>query len=239
MTSITSIEFFYDPISPYAYLAFEQLPRALEGLSYHVSYTPILFGALLKAYAHLGPAEIAPKREWTYRQVLWQAKAQGVDFQMPCQHPFPPLPLLRLAAACADEHGHTNRWVTQQLFHHVWRGGADAADAGRLQALSAQLAHKFGVNAAPDSDKAKACLRANTDRALQAGLFGVPSLVVGGKVFWGLDSLPMLRECLERDPWFDQGGAWEGAAQVGVGTSRLPIGAARPEPTALRPNHSA
>ena len=67
------ITFYLDFISPYAYLAFEQLPEALMGHSTSVTYKPVLFGALLKHHGQLGPAEIAGKREWTYRQVLWLA----------------------------------------------------------------------------------------------------------------------------------------------------------------------
>ena len=57
------IDCYLDFISPYAYLAFERLPRALEGLSYQVSYWPILFAGLLQHHGQLGPAEIAPKRD--------------------------------------------------------------------------------------------------------------------------------------------------------------------------------
>jgi 2-hydroxychromene-2-carboxylate isomerase len=211
------ITFYYDPISPYAYLAFEHLPKALEGLSYNVSYKPILFAAMLKTYGQLGPAEIAPKRAWTYRQILWQAKQLGIEFQMPASHPFNPLPLLRLAVACGDENGNTNRYVTQQIFNHVWHGGADAADAVRLEALLQTLSG----HAKTDGETAKARLKANTDKALQAGVFGVPSFVANDKVFWGLDSLPMLREYLEGNAWFEAGGGWDAAAKVGAGLKRV------------------
>ena len=220
------ITFYYDPISPYAYLAFEQLPKALEGLSYSVSYTPILFAGLLKTHGQLGPAEIAPKRDWTYRQVLWQAKTLGIDFQMPAAHPFNPLGLLRLATACANEQRHTNRFVTQQIFNHVWHGGADASDTERLAALTQALSG----NTKTDSDAAKARLKANTDAALQAGCFGVPTLralragASAGeeKNFWGLDALPMLREYLTGSAWFETGqaGGWESVAGVGAGVIR-------------------
>jgi 2-hydroxychromene-2-carboxylate isomerase len=214
------ITFYYDPISPYAYLAFMQLPKALENLSYSVSYKPILFAAMLKTHGQLGPAEIAPKRDWTYRQVLWQAKTLGIELQMPSNHPFNPLPLLRLAAACGelqqDGTTNTNRFITQQIFNHVWLGGADAADSTRLEQLAAALAN----NSKCDAETAKARLKANTDKALQASLFGVPSLVVNQKTFWGLDSLPMLREYLEGNAWFDKGGDWDAAATVGVGIKR-------------------
>lgn len=85
------ITFYLDFISPYAYLAFEQLPKALEGVSYSVRYRPVLFAGMLKHHGQLGPAEIAPKRDWTYRQVLWLAHNQGLELQMPASHPFNPL----------------------------------------------------------------------------------------------------------------------------------------------------
>ena len=64
------ITFYLDFVSPYAYLAFEALPAALQGHSVSVTYKPILFAGLLRHYGQLGPAEIPAKREWTYRQVL-------------------------------------------------------------------------------------------------------------------------------------------------------------------------
>jgi 2-hydroxychromene-2-carboxylate isomerase len=201
------ITFYLDFISPYAYLAFEQLPRALQGLSYGVDYRPVLFAGLLKHHGQLGPAEIAPKRDWTYRQVLWLAHAHGLPMQMPAAHPFNPLALLRLALACG-ENGQANRYVCETLFRHVWRGGADAADPQRLASLKALL------NPArdPAGDAVKAELKANTEAAIARGLFGVPTYAVDDKLFWGLDALGMLRAYLEGDPWFAQGD-WEAAAQ--------------------------
>ena len=114
-----ALTFYFDVISPYAYLAFDQLPRTLQGLSYTVSYQPVLFGALLKHHGQLGPAEIAGKREWTYRQSLWLAREQGLSLRIPAAHPFNPLPLLRLAVSC-DAQGQPNRHVCERLFRHVW-----------------------------------------------------------------------------------------------------------------------
>ncbi len=208
------IDFYFDFISPYAYLAFEKLPETLMGLSYGVRYKPVLFAAMLQHHGQLGPAEIKPKRDWTYRQVMWQAHANGVDLQMPAAHPFNPLPLLRLALACS-ENGMPNRYVTETIFHHVWRGGTEAADARRLLALAEQLAPKRDVNA----EDVKAQLRANTEEAIARGLFGVPTVAVDGKLFWGFDALPMLRGYLHGDAWFESG-AWDAAAQLPVGISR-------------------
>jgi len=202
------ITFYLDFISPYAYLAFEKLPEALMGHSVSVSYKPLLFAALLKHHGQLGPAEIPGKREWTYRQVLWLARQNGIDLQLPVQHPFNPLGLLRLALACSDT-GQPNRYVCETIFRHVWQGGQDAADAQRLQTLTAQLAPMRDVN----DELAKIQLRSNTDDAIAKGVFGVPTFEVDGKLFWGLDALPMLKAYLDGDASFDSD--WDVAAQVG------------------------
>lgn len=191
------IDFYLDFLSPYAYLAFETLPAALQGLSYQVNYKPVLLGAVLRQHGLRGPAEIPAKRAFIYRQVLWLSRQHGVPMDMPAEHPFAPLPLLRLALACGSA-PQPNRYVCETVFRHVWRGGADANEPARLQVLADALAPVRD----PAGDAVKAVLRANTEAATAAGVFGVPSLVVGGKVFWGLDALPMLRACLEGDTWF-------------------------------------
>ena len=197
------LTFYVDFISPYAYLAFHALPKALEGLSYQVRYQPILFGAVLQHHGQLGPAEIPAKRLWTYRQVLWLAQQQGCPLRMPASHPYNPLGLLRLATAC-DAQGHPNRHVCEQLFEHVWGEGLEAADPQRQAVLQERLAPPRD----PNSEEVKAQLREATQAAIDAGVFGVPSIAVDDKLFWGQDALPMLRDYLTAGPWF-QGPDWE------------------------------
>jgi 2-hydroxychromene-2-carboxylate isomerase len=209
------LRFSFDVISPYAYLAFERLPQVLEGLSYEVSYQPILLGGLLQHWGQKGPAEIAPKRDWTYRQVAWLAHRLDVPLQMPAQHPFNPLALLRLALACTPAGLSPNRWVCEQVLRHVWRGGADAADTDRLAALT----HALSPGRDPSSAEVKDELKAATAGAAARGLFGVPTVEVDGRLFWGLDGLDLLSACLRGDPWFD-GPEWDAVTQVPVGTQR-------------------
>ena len=204
---------YLDFISPYAYLAFESLPQSLMGVSHRMAYKPVLFAAMLKHHGQLGPAEIAGKREWTYRQVLWQAKQLGVPLDMPQSHPFNPLALLRLAVACSAE-GEPNRYVCETIFKHVWQGGAAADDAARLQALAQQLTPQRSVDAPDVKDQ----LKTNPDEAIARGVFGVPSFCVDDKVFWGLDALPMLRAYLDGDQWFDT--EWNAAASIQQGVRR-------------------
>lgn len=188
--------FHLDFVSPYAFLAFEQLPVALEGVSYAADYRPLLLGAVLKHYGHAGPHGIAPKYDWVLRQSAWLAGAHGIGLQMPAQHPFDPLPLLRLALACSQG-GSISRHVASRIFGHVWQGdGQDPNDAGRMAALAAALSPALD----PAGPEVKALLRANTAAAIEKGVFGVPSFEVGSDVFWGFDALPMLRERLLQNP---------------------------------------
>lgn len=216
-----SIVFWFDFVSPYAYLAFEGLPRALEGLSHSVEYRPVLFAGLLKAHGQKGPAEIAGKRDWTYRQIAWMAHTHGIRLDLPAVHPFNPLPLLRLALAAGDGtgagEGACNRWVAETIFRHVWQGGRDPTDPARLAKLREQIAPRRD----PESEAVKAELKAQTERALAQGLFGVPTMQAMGRDLWGFDALPMLRAALQSDPWFD-GPAWDAAARLPVGASRKP-----------------
>ena len=208
-----AITCYLDFISPYAYLAFEALPQHLVGVSHRMVYKPVLFAAMLKHHGQLGPAEIAGKREWTYRQVLWQAKQLGVSLDMPLSHPFNPIALLRLAVASSAD-GEPNRYVCETIFKHVWQGGAAADDAARMQTLMQQLSPQRAVDAPDVKDQ----LKANTEEAIAHGVFGVPTFCVDDKVFWGLDSLPMMRAYLDGDQWFDT--AWDGAASIQQGIKR-------------------
>jgi 2-hydroxychromene-2-carboxylate isomerase len=133
--------------------------------------------------------------------VLWQAQRAGLPMALPAQHPFNPLPLLRLALACGP-----NRRVGEAVLRHVWRGGADAVDPHRLQALTAQLAPQRD----PQSDAVKAELKQATADAAAMGVFGVPTFAHAGRLYWGVSALPMLAAALAGDAWFDSG-EWDAA----------------------------
>ncbi len=209
------LQFWFDPVSPYAYLAFERLPQALEGLSYSVDYRPLLFAGLLRHWGQKGPAEIEPKRAWTFRQVAWAAHSLHIPIDTPAQHPFNPLALLRLLIASAPEGGTPNRRACELVLRHVWRGGADANDAARLEALRVQVAPARD----PAGESVKQALKDATAAALERGVFGVPTIELDGRLFWGLDALTMVAAALRGDPWFD-GPAWDAAAAPRPGVVR-------------------
>ena len=208
------LTFYFDFISPYAYLAFHQLPQVLQGLSYQVRYHPVLFGGLLKHHGQLGPVEVVGKREWTYRQCLWLGRQLGINLKLPAAHPFNPLPLMRLAIATHAE-GFPDRSVCDTLFKFVWESGKNVSDPAHLAEISALI---NPVRSA-DALDVKAQLRIFTEQAIANGVFGVPAIQVDSEIFWGFDSLPMLQQYLEGDSWF-QDRAWTEAGKLPVGIER-------------------
>jgi 2-hydroxychromene-2-carboxylate isomerase len=204
-------DWYFDFVSPFAYLQSEQLASLAPRIT--VRYKPVLFAAILGAHGQLGPAEIPSKRAFTYRFVLWQAKQLGIPLKLPHEHPFNPLPLLRLAIACDCEPSAIHR-----IFQFVWRDG-------RLPDLPiewAELTQDLGIGNADAriaEPEVKDTLRRYTDEAIALGVFGVPTLALRGELFWGADATRMAAD------YAAAGGRWtdpefERAAM-------LPIGAAR------------
>lgn len=172
------LRWYFDFVSPFSYLQWPRI-RALQA-THAIDAVPILFGAVLDARGHKGPAEISFKREFTYRNALWQARRQGTPLRFPPRHPFNPLPALRLCIAAGG-----NDDAITGIFDWIW---ADGHEADTIEAL-APLMQRFGIGAdALATPGVKATLRANTDAALSAGVFGVPTLAIGADLFWGNDA---------------------------------------------------
>jgi len=204
---------YYDLISPFSYLhlkQFHKLPTDLE-----IEFTPVLFAGLLKHWEHKGPAEIPAKRSYTYRQVTWLAQHLAIPFKFPPAHPFNPLPALRLVIAAGSK-----RQNVETAFDLIWKEGRDPQDPAGIAELGRRL-HIQDVPAALADEAVKARLKANTDQAIAQGVFGVPSFVLGERLFWGQDSLDMMRDYLNHPNLFDT----EEMRRLGT----LPVGTARKE----------
>jgi 2-hydroxychromene-2-carboxylate isomerase len=149
----------------------------------------VLFAGLLNHWGQKGPAEIPAKRRWTYRWCTWWAKELGIPFRFPAEHPFNPLQHLRLALACGCRPD-----AVKRIFESVWMSGANATEPAAFQALCRELGVGTEQLAA-----AKDELRSNTEDAAARGVFGVPSFVLDGEVFWGADAIEFVTAFL-RDP---------------------------------------
>ncbi len=177
-----SIDWYFDFVSPYSYLALHRL-REIPGT---IHCRPVLFAGLLKHWGHTGPAEIASKRRWTYRWCQWWAGELGIPLRFPAAHPFNPLHHLRLALACGSRPD-----AVKRIFDAIWTSGENAGDPARFSALCRELG--IDEQALPEY---KDELRKNTEQAATLGVFGVPSFVVDGEVFWGADAIGFLNAFL-------------------------------------------
>ncbi|MFC0676773.1 2-hydroxychromene-2-carboxylate isomerase [Lysobacter korlensis] len=190
-----AIDWYFDFLSPFAYLQWQRL-RSLPCAS-DITCRPVLLAALLQHHGQKGPAEIPEKRRFTYRHVQWKADRAGVPLRFPEAHPFNPLPTLRLCA-----YADANAAAIDALFNHVWRDGHRADDAQALAPVAAALGID-DISAALSDPSAKALLQANYERAIAQGVFGVPSLVVDGRLFWGEDATAMFEHYLADPAYFD------------------------------------
>ncbi len=209
------VDWYFDVISPFAYLQAERLDE-VEAVA-DVRCVPILFAGLLERWGQKGPAEIAPKRRFTYRYFLWAATRRGLQPRVPPAHPFNPLKLLRLAVALE-----ARRDAVLEIFRFVWRDGLTADDPASWQSLCARL----GVHDAETciaAPEIKARLRDNGAAAAASGVFGVPSFVTAdGELFWGDDATAMLLDYLAGAPVFDSP-EMQGADDLPMAAQRIPL----------------
>ncbi len=203
------VDWYFDFVSPFAYLQWArlgELPPAVE-----LRLQPVLLAGLLNHWGQLGPAEIAPKRRFTYQHAIWLAARAGLPFTMPAGHPFNSLPLLRLAWSLGAAPP-----VVERLFRFVWVEGHIPQQPEAWAALLAEL----GLSGYAETSQAKQQLRTATDAAIGRRVFGVPTAVAGGELFWGYDATDMLLDYC-RNPGLLDTEAMRRAAQ-------LPVAAARP-----------
>ncbi len=193
------IVFRFDFISPYAYLAWTQIHALAARHGREVAPIPILFAGLLNEHGTKGPAEIPPKRIYVFKDTFRRARLLGVPFAPPPTHPFNPLLALRAVHASGMHRG-----LIDALFAATW---GEVAQKGIEHAeVVAACADAVGLDGraivAKASDPAiKEAVRAATDSAIAAGVFGVPTMTVGDEHFWGTDSLPLLEQHLRgEDP---------------------------------------
>jgi len=202
--SPSTIRFYFDFISPYAFLAWTQIRKISEG--HRLEPVPVLFAALLDKNGQKGPAEIPPKRRYLFKDVARKAWRYRVNVLPPPAHPFNPLTALRVVGAIED--AAVKERAIDALYMAAWtkRTAIDSPEAvGRVvdeAGLPGGLVEAGGTQAAKDQ------LRASTDAAIAENVFGVPTMIVNGsELFWGTDSLVDLEAFLKGDlPAFSDAG---------------------------------
>ncbi len=202
------LRFYFDYISHNAYLAWVSLPALAQRHALEVEPIPVLFAGLLGANGQLGPAEIPPKLHWMNRDVLRKAARLGIPLSPPAHHPFNPLAALRVSSVPLEPE--QRKRLIDALFVATWAQGRAVGESG----VVAQVLDEAGFDGASLQSAAtgehKGRLRDQTDAAIAAGVFGVPTMEVEGELFWGFDDFDHLELFLRgEDPLReDEFAAW-------------------------------
>jgi 2-hydroxychromene-2-carboxylate isomerase len=197
--SARTLRFYFDYISSNAYLAWLELPKLAARHAVVIEPIPVLFAGLLEAHGQLGPAEVLPKAFWMARNNLRKAALLGHPLQPPLHHPFNPL--LALRASSLPLAPQQRDALITALFRAVWVRGLHVSEDAVVDSIGRELGLSERLSEPAQQPEVKARLRAATDAAIAAGVFGVPTMMVGNELFWGYDDFPWLERFLAgRDP---------------------------------------
>ncbi len=181
------IEFYFDFLSPYSYVAWTWV----RSQSYDFELIPVSMPGIIAAYDTKGPAQIEPKRNYLFRDLLRFTKLHNVPFTTPAQLPFNSLYALRLSLKSSA--GEKQKDIIDAIYRAGWEHGLDIGSDDVLKTVlkeshlySDELIEKM------ESKNARIELKQNNERGLQREIFGVPSFVVDGELFWGNDSVKYL-----------------------------------------------
>ncbi|MCA1826913.1 MAG: 2-hydroxychromene-2-carboxylate isomerase [Myxococcales bacterium] len=190
-----TFDFFYDLGSPYSYLASTQLAGIAQRTGAQARLLPITLGGLRKATGH----QLPPPQQLKYMSedtARW-AKQYGVPMQIPRAFPVSTIRALR-ACLAAEQHGQGDK-AMHALFRTYWGEGNDISDPSTIEgALNAAGLDGKALVARTDAQEVKDALRRNTDQALARGVFGVPTIFIGERSFWGNDRLQFVEAELRR-----------------------------------------
>lgn len=203
-----TLRFYFDYISPYAYLAWHRLQTFAPEHDLTIELRPTVFAGLLNEHGHKGPAEIEPKRLYMFRDCTRLASAMGVPFEPPASHPFNPLPSLR--ATLLDMEETTRHTLVSRLYAATWAQSRDVASPEVVAEVCAEVGVTDVVRRIQEP-AVKQKLREVGEEAIARGVFGVPTFVIDDELFFGNDSFPHIaRYSAGNDPFNpDDAARWE------------------------------
>lgn len=186
------LEFFYDYVSPYSYLANKGLS---DFDADQIRYRPMFLGAVMKATGNSPPAYVEAKGDYLRRDIPRWAARYDVPFRFNSVFPQNTLAALRLAIV--GQHSGTFGELHDRLFDAMFVDDRDLSDAATLRALLDDAGLDAAAHlSATESDTIKDELRANTDEAIRRGAFGAPTIFVGDEMFFGNDRFEFVRAAL-------------------------------------------
>jgi 2-hydroxychromene-2-carboxylate isomerase len=189
------IVFYFDFISPYSYLASQRIAREAAFSNLVFDYRPVVFGTILSRRGVLGPGEIPSRRSAMLADLVLLSKRLGIPFEGPPAHPFNPLYALR--SAVAIESPELRGRLVQAYFRRGWAEGRSLEDVTVLKQVLSELGIAQDPEEAASASANRRALKANTEEALRLGVWGVPTFVTDGLLFFGQDRLELLADVVE------------------------------------------
>jgi len=188
------IDFYFDFISPFSYLAYQELPKVAARHGYALMHHPVELNDLKRGNNNTGPSnrDQPLKRRYNQQEFRRWSQRYGVMFQRPSG--FDPESRLNKGAFLALNRGCIHDYVSR-AWRRTWGSGGSLADEGLMRELASDL----GWDADAflhfiESDETAQRYRASTEAAHRRGVFGVPTMIVGEEMFWGNDHVTWLEE---------------------------------------------
>ena len=188
-------EYFFDYVSPFAYLADTQLPALLQRTGAEIVYRPFLLGGVMQATKNSPPINVPSKGKHMFTDLNRWAKRYRVELNPSPHFPVNTLHAMRAAVAALGDprFGDFHR----AMFRAVWVEGRNLGDEAELRAaIDAAGLDGAALLARSKEADVKDALRRNSDEAVERGAFGAPTFFVGDEMFWGNDRLDFLEEAL-------------------------------------------
>jgi carboxymethylenebutenolidase len=192
------IDYYLSLNSPYAYLGSRRLEALAEAHRAELRVKPVDFGAIFAKTGGLPLAKRAPARQ-AYRLIELERWSKALDMPLNLHPKHFPAP--ELAAACAvvaaGDNGGDPVKLAHAILRAVWAEERNIADCGTLEALVNETGH-YGLNVMAQAYDPSTRTRYErlTAEAMEGGVFGAPSYVYGGELFWGQDRLDFLERAL-------------------------------------------
>lgn len=196
------IDFYFDFYSPYAYLASHRIDEIAGRNGREVTWRPILLGAVFKTTGQKPLAQVPLLWEYSLHDLKRCARQLGVAFALPEGFPKGAIAASRAYYWLEANQPQQARPFAHAVFHACFGEARDIADPEVVLAVAANLGLDTAALAAGTSEQAvKDRLRAETDGAIERGVFGAPYFFVDGEPFWGNDRVEQLEQWLQQGGW--------------------------------------
>ncbi|WP_454842378.1 2-hydroxychromene-2-carboxylate isomerase [Pseudomonas hormoni] len=192
-----TLEFYFDLGSPATYLAYTQLPKICAQTDSQLIYIPILLGGVFKATGNASPATIPAKGAYMFKDLDRYARRYGVPLKFNPNFPINTLMLMRAVTGMQLRHPERFQAFIDCLFQAIWVEGRNLDDLATVATVLTQNGFDpTEVLALTADEEVKTALKNNTEKAVQRGVFGAPSMFVDNQLFFGQDRLDFVLEAL-------------------------------------------